>query len=337
MGKIYNRHDILVFIDVTNGNPNGDPDNGNQPRVNYHNNLGLITDVCIKRKMRNHTVAFPPARRSPEDNGFGIFTQQGKSLELVIQAEVEAARVKLGETTTHKGKKDAEDEQARAIARLCKEYYDIRAFGGVLSVGPLKGFRNGSICGPVQITPAQSIHPIYPQCLSITRDVVTAERDKKFGRTMGNKYIIPYGLYCFRAYVSPTKAARTGFDSRDLRHTFECLRHLFTDDRSSGRPEMCVRAIYDFKHVGTQDEANVEQNRREAMLGCMPAHRLFDGVEVHLKDGVEIASSFDDYAIVDLWRGREEELLARGVELRRVIDPNEDTVFADEEGGATAS
>jgi CRISPR-associated protein Csd2 len=209
------------------------------------------------------------------------------------------------------------DRQAEATMRwLCREFYDVRTFGGVLSTGDdvMKGSAFGQVRGPVQFTFGQSFHPITPLEITITRCAVTKEADKEKERTMGNKHIVPYALYAAKGYVSPAFAERTGFTQQDLDLLFEALLHMFEHDRSAARGEMVVRGLYDFEHVGTQHENNAEQNRREARLGCAHAHKLFEGIAVKLKEGREFPESFADYDVVCSWS---DDKLPKGVKLHK--------------------
>lgn len=294
-----NRHDFLLLFEVTNGNPNGDPDAGNMPRIDPNTNRGMVSDVCLKRKVRNFIAEFAPARNG-DTNGYGIFIQSGPALERTINRAV-----------------DENNQNAEAAVHwLCREFYDIRAFGGVLSVGNavLKGSTYGQVRGPVQFTFAQSLHAITPLEISITRGVATTIADETKERTMGNKHIVPYALYMAKGYVSPAFAERTGFTQSDLDLLFEALLYMFEHDRSAARGEMIVRGLYDFEHVGTQHENNVEQNRREARLGCAHAHKLFEGITVRLKEDLEFPTSFADYNVLCAW---DSQPLPRGVRLHK--------------------
>lgn len=319
-----NRHDFLLLFEVTNGNPNGDPDMGNMPRLDPNTNRGLITDVCQKRKIRNFVEDFSPERpgstdeEKSETNGFNILIKQGA----VIETEQ-----KLGIAATKDAKKPGDpgyiagDTHAeRAKNWLCREFYDVRTFGGVLSTGDdvMKGSAFGQVRGPVQFTFAQSLHPITPLEITITRCAVTKEDDAKKERTMGNKHIVPYALYVAKGYVSPAFAEKTGFTNADLELLFEALLHMFENDRSAARGEMIVRGLYDFEHVGTQHQNNAVQNRRESRLGCAHAHKLFEGITVKLSDeaqavGKEFPESFVDYQVDNIWT---KENLPLGVKLR---------------------
>jgi len=195
-----------------------------------------------------------------------------------------------------------------------EQFYDIRAFGGVLSVGDevMKGSAYGQVRGPVQFTFGQSFHPITPLEITITRCAVTKESDKNKERTMGNKHIVPYALYSAKCYISPAFAEKTGFTTQDLNLLFEALLNMFEHDRSASRGEMIVRGIYDFEHIGTQDKNNGEQNRREARLGCSHAHKLFEGIQVTLKEGKEFPETFNDYDVNCHWN---DDNLPKGVKL----------------------
>jgi CRISPR-associated protein Csd2 len=297
-----NRHDIYLLFEVTNGNPNGDPDAGNMPRLEPNTGRGIISDVCLKRKVRNYVSEFAPASNG---NGFEVFVRQGAVLNDEIKEGVAA----------HEDKKANKERWAESAMKwLCGKYYDIRAFGAVISTGeePMKGSAYGQVRGPVQFTFSQSFHEITPLEVTITRCAVTKEEDRAKERTMGNKHIVPYGLYAAKIYVSPAFAERTGFTESDLELLFEALNYMFEHDRSAARGEMVVRGIYDFEHVGTQGPENAEQNRREARLGCAHAHKLFEGITVKLKEGREFPESFADYEVSCGWT---EDTLPRGVRL----------------------
>lgn len=292
-----NRHDIYLLFEVTNGNPNGDPDAGNMPRLEPNTNRGIVSDVCLKRKVRNYISEFAPERNG---KGFEIFIKSGDALEKTIT----------------KAEEENDNNAEATVKWLCREFYDIRAFGGVLSTGSgvMKGSSHGQVRGPVQFTFSQSFDPINPLDITITRLVATATKDEDKERTMGSKFVVPYGLYAAKIYVSPAFAERTGFDDRDLEVFFEALNYMFEHDRSAARGEMVIRGIYDFEHVGTQHENNAEANKREARLGCCHAHKLFEGIDVELKDGKEFPESFADYTVTCRWDSEE---LPRGVKLHK--------------------
>ncbi len=300
-----NRHDFLLFFEVTNGNPNGDPDAGNMPRLDPNTNRGLVSDVCLKRKVRNYISEFAPPRNG---SGYNILIRQGAVISRDITAGVEKGNEEF------KGQNLQKDEAA--VKWLCREFYDVRAFGGVLAVGHevMKGSAFGQVRGPVQFTFGQSFHAITPLEITITRCAVTKEEDAAKERTMGNKHIVPYALYAAKGYVSPAFAERTDFTQADLDLLFEALLHMFEHDRSAARGEMVVRGLYDFEHVGTQHENNAEQNKREARLGCAPAHKLFEGIHVRLREGKEFPESFADYEVVCDW---DSNGLPNGVKLHK--------------------
>jgi len=304
MSIITNRHDFILLFEVTNGNPNGDPDAGNMPRIDPNTNRGIVTDVCLKRKVRNFVELFPPARESDTTNGFNILIKQGAVIETEQKPAITAAKDK-----DNKASLKGESEAEKAKNWLCREFFDVRTFGGVLSTGDdiMKGSAFGQVRGPVQFTFGQSVHPITPLEISITRCAVTKEADAKKERTMGNKHIVPYALYVAKGYVSPSFAERTGFTQADLDLFFKALAGMFEHDRSAARGEMIVRGIYDFEHIGTHadatDDQQKKQNLRETSLGCAHAHKLFEGIQIMLEDGKEFPSSFSDYIIKNFWTG----------------------------------
>lgn len=302
------RHDILILFEVTQGNPNGDPDAGNMPRTDPNTNRGIISDVCLKRKVRNYLELSASQAKRDGDNGYSILVHQGAILNNEISKGIRAAEELLE-------KKATDDQKAEAAMKwLCREFYDVRTFGAVLSTGEdvMKGSAFGQVRGPVQFTFGQSYHPITPLEITITRCAVTKEEDKAKERTMGQKHIVPYALYGAKAYVSPPFAERTGFTTADLDVLFEALNQMFEHDRSAARGEMVVRGIYDFEHVGTQGQNNAEQNKREARLGCYHAHTLFEGIKVELAKEKEFPASFSDYQVRCDWT---EEILPKGVVL----------------------
>lgn len=326
-----NRHDILIAFDVTNGNPNGDPDAGNLPRTEPNSGKGLVSDVCLKRKVRNFVALYPPEPASA--NQFAILVQQGNIIATKIKegidavaspsapAEAEGGRRGRRPTRTTEGGGSAAEA---AVKHLCKTYFDIRAFGGVLSVGDdvLKGSAYGQVRGPVQFTLGMSVDPITTQEITLTRCAVTKEEDAAKERTMGHKHIVPYGLYVTKAFVSPMFADKTGFDAADLTVFFEALTHLFTSDQSAARAEMAVRAIFAFEHVGTQGEKNAAQNRREQQLGCAHAHKLFESVTIKRngKSATTFPTAFTDYDVtVDGWEENGKNPKFPGVVLHRLV------------------
>lgn len=361
-----NRHDILIAFDVTNGNPNGDPDAGNLPRMEPNSGKGLVSDVCLKRKVRNFVSLFPPTPAT--DNQFGILVQQGNILNNEIKKGIEksttqprvteeakkqikdlkekikALKADIKREQDAEKKKQLEEElkviqtklepleggptdQERAqdaMKYLCKTFFDVRTFGGVLSTGDdvLKGSAYGQVRGPVQFTLGMSVDPITTQEITVTRCAVTKEEDAAKERTMGHKHIVPYGLYVAKAFVSPMFADKTGFDAADLKVFFEALTHLFGSDQSAARAEMCVRAVFAFEHVGTQGEKNEKQNRREQQLGCAHAHKLFESVTIKRNGNstTTFPTAFTDYDVtVDGWEGNGKNSKFPGVVLHRLV------------------
>jgi len=313
-----NRHDFLLLFEVTNGNPNGDPDAGNLPRLDPNTNRGIVSDVCLKRKVRNFIEQFASMPQGGKENR--IFIRQGAVLNKLIDESEKPA------TALHDPEKNRDEWEREALTWLCNRYFDLRSFGAVLSTGNkvFKGSAYGQVRGPVQFTFGQSFHAITPLEVTITRCASTNENEEKAAkagsgqnRTMGNKHIVPYGLYAAKGYISPAFAEKTGFTEADLDLLFQALLNMFEHDRSAARGEMIVRGLFDFEHCGTQHANNAEQNKREARLGCAHAHKLFEGIQVDLKPELKAAGktfpeSFADYAVVCEWT---EANLPKGVRL----------------------
>jgi CRISPR-associated protein Csd2 len=321
---IGHRHDILILFEVTNGNPNGDPDAGNQPRVDATTQRGLVSDVCLKRKIRNYVDLFPPAANGKAHK---ILVRQGNVLNSKQKDAIEATKGEAAEMEKQKGKakSKSDGDHARLVKDwLCREYFDVRTFGAVISTGDevMKGSAYGQIRGPVQFSFGQSFDPISPQEITITRCAVTKEEDAAKERTMGQKFIVPYGLYAAKCYISPAFAENTGFDQSDYDLFVEALSHLFDHDRSAARGDMVVRGLFDFEHVGTQAKSNAEQNRREAKLGCAHAHELFESIHVRLNEESRPPQAFTDYSVeVPDWDAHGHSTNFSGVLLHRRIDP----------------
>ncbi len=273
MSAINNRYEFVFLFDVTNGNPNGDPDAGNMPRLDPETNRGLVTDVCLKRKIRN----FVEMAREDEP-GFDIYMQEKSVLNNQHKKAYEALSI---EPVAKKLPKD--QQQALELTQwMCKNFFDVRTFGAVMTTE----VNAGQVRGPVQLAFASSIDPVVPLEVSITRMAVTNERDLEKERTMGRKHIIPYGLYRVHGYVSAKLAQKTGFSEDDLQLLWQSLINLFEHDRSAARGEMAARQLVLFKH--------------ESELGNAPAHKLFETVTVERVNGVagSPAQSFDDYRVV---------------------------------------
>lgn len=271
MTAIANRYEFVLLFDVENGNPNGDPDAGNMPRIDPETGHGLVTDVCLKRKIRNHvTLAKEGAK------GFRIYIQEKAVLNTShLEAYTEA---KL----THEAKKLPKNaEKAKEVTDwMCANFYDIRTFGAVMTTE----VNCGQVRGPVQLAFAKSVEPIIPQEVSITRMAVTNEKDLEKERTMGRKHIVPYGLYVAHGFVSAPLAEKTGFSEDDLNLLWDALANMFEHDRSAARGLMSSRKLIVFRH--------------ENKLGNAPAHKLFDLVQVRRAEGsAGPARSFADYAV----------------------------------------
>ncbi len=267
---IKNRYDFVYFFDVTNGNPNGDPDAGNMPRIDPETGHGLVTDVCIKRKVRDYVLT-KHGNKSP----YRIYVLH----EAVLSHFHEEAFEAVGEEKAKKGKFGGEAVE-KAKSWLCENFYDIRTFGAVMSIEPSAGV----VRGPVQLTFARSLHPVVPLEVTITRVAVAQEGEQE--HTMGRKHIIPYALYRMHGFVSAKLAEKTGFSEQDLELLWEALEHMFDHDRSAARGLMAPRRLVIFKHGSA--------------LGNAPAHKLFEAVKSpEPKTGTP--RSFDDFEImVDL-------------------------------------
>ena len=272
MSTITNRYEFVYFFDVTNGNPNGDPDAGNMPRLDPETNQGLVTDVCLKRKIRNFV-----ALAKENTPGYSIYMQEKSVLNNQHKQAYEALAI---EPESKKLPKD--QAQARELTKwMCTNFFDVRAFGAVMTTE----VNTGQVRGPIQLAFAQSIDPIIPMEISITRMAVTNERDLEKERTMGRKHIVPYGLYRVHGYVSAKLAERTGFTENDLQLLWQSLINLFEHDRSATRGEMAARKLVVFKH--------------DCAMGNAPAHKLFETVTVDRVTGDQNtpARSFSDYHI----------------------------------------
>lgn len=270
MTALTNRYDFVLLFDVTNGNPNGDPDAGNMPRLDPETNQGLVTDVCIKRKIRNFVEL-----TQDDQQGYAIYMQEKAVLNNFNKKAYEALDLK------HESKKLPKDaEKAKALTKfMCDHFFDIRTFGAVMTTE----VNTGQVRGAVQLAFARSIDPVIPLEISITRMAVTNEKDADKERTMGRKHIIPYGLYRMHGFISAPLAERTEFSEADLDIFWTALEQMFEHDRSAARGEMTTQKLVVFKH--------------DSKLGNAPAHKLFERVEVARKDGVESARSYSDYVV----------------------------------------
>lgn len=274
MAKLEKRYDFVLYFDVKDGNPNGDPDAGNLPRIDAETGNGIVTDVCIKRKVRNFVQI-----TKGNETGYDIFVKE----KAVLNNEIDEMYKELGIKANSKEKTKAKGEEVeKGRAAMCKKFYDIRTFGAVLSTGA----NAGQVRGPVQLTFARSVEPIVSFEHSITRMAVTSEEEseKQGGdnRTMGRKYTIPYGLYKAYGFVSPHFASSTGFSTEDLDLLWEALVQMFEFDRSAARGLMTTRRLVIFEH--------------QTALGTKPADELFNRVKCE-HTGNTPARDFSDYTI----------------------------------------
>ncbi len=276
-----NRCDFVMLFDVENGNPNGDPDAGNSPRIDVESGYGYVTDVCLKRKIRNYVELCMEG-----EPGYNILIKPDRSLNAKFTAAYEA----MGLKTKNKGKNP--DDVKRAREYMCRNYFDVRAFGAVMSTGDDPC---GIVRGPVQINFARSISPINIQDVTITRQARTTEERKETGETeMGRKSMIPYALYRAEGYVSAALANKsTGLSQADVDLLWTAIINMFENDHSAARGKMCMRKLYVFRH------SNV--------LGNCPSHILFDKISV--KEQSAPPRAFQDY-VVDVDR-----TMPEGVEL----------------------
>jgi CRISPR-associated protein Csd2 len=292
------RHDFVLLFDVTDGNPNGDPDAGNLPRVDPETMQGLVTDVCLKRKVRN----WVDVTRGDQER-FKIYVQdKGIALNDLHQRAYKSLEL------TSTGSKQKREDVEKARAWMCGNFYDVRTFGAVMTTG----VNCGQVRGPVQLTFARSIDPVVPLDLSITRIAVTrpedagtvaGEESEGGGKTteMGRKALVPYGLYIGYGFVNPHFAAQTKLSTEDLSVFWEAIKNMWDLDRSASRGLMACRGVYVFTH--------------ENAKGSAPAHKLFERIQVRRKDGVEAPRQFSDY-IVTVVDGD----LPSGVMLTRLVE-----------------
>jgi CRISPR-associated protein Csd2 len=267
---INNRYDFVYLFDVKDGNPNGDPDAGNLPRVDAETGRGLVTDVCLKRKVRNY-VGLLHGEQPP----YEIYVKE----KTVLNRTHERAYKEYNLTPESKKLPKNVEEAKKVTGFMCNNFYDIRTFGAVMTTE----VNCGQIRGPVQLTFARSVDPIVASEHSITRMAVTNEKDLEKERTMGRKFTIPYGLYRTHGFISAHLANQTGFSEDDLELLWQALENMFEHDRSAARGEMTARGLYVFKH--------------DSQLGNAHAHQLFNCVKANLKDGVVAPRDFGNYDI----------------------------------------
>ena len=274
---IKNRYDFVILFDVENGNPNGNPDAGNMPRIDPETGYGLVTDVCLKRKIRNYVEDL-----KEEAPGYRIYVKEGVPLN---RSDAEALTA-VGVSGDLKAAKKADpgiDKKLRDF--MCSNFYDIRTFGAVMTTFVKGALNCGQVRGPVQLNFARSIDPIVPQEVTITRVAITTEADaEKKGTEMGRKHIVPYALYRTKGYVSANLARKTtGFSEDDLQLLWQAILNMFENDHSAARGKMAVRELIVFKH--------------DSELGCAPAYKLFQKVQVQRVEGVEVPRRYEDYVV----------------------------------------
>lgn len=289
MSTIKNRYEFVYLFDVTNGNPNGDPDAGNLPRLDPETNQGLVTDVCLKRKIRNYV-----ALEKEAEPGYTIYMQE----KSVLNNQHKQAYAALSIESEPKKLPKDEAKARELTAWMCKNFFDVRAFGAVMTTE----INAGQVRGPIQLAFASSIDPVVPMEIAITRMAVTNEKDLEKERTMGRKNIVPYGLYRVHGFISAKLAERTGFSEDDLALLWRAFTNMFEHDRSASRGEMAARKLIVFKH---QDA-----------MGNSPAHKLFDLVKVERVDGGNDtpARSFADYRVA-----LDAESVPKGVSVEEVF------------------
>lgn len=291
-----NRYEFVILFDVENGNPNGDPDAGNMPRIDPETGHGIVTDVCLKRKIRNYVETV-----KEDSTDYRIYVKDGVPLN---RSDAEAYRELDVTDKTIKEKKKEDPELDRKIRDwMCKNFYDIRTFGAVMTTFVKAALNCGQVRGPVQLGFARSVEPVMPQEVTITRVAITTEADaEKKGTEMGRKFVIPYGLYRCEGYISANLARKvTGFTEEDLSLLWEAILNMFEHDHSAARGKMAVRELIIFKH--------------DSELGNAPAWKLFEAVQVRRKDGNAVlpARSFQEYEILV-----DEEHLPQGVTCQRL-------------------
>lgn len=263
------KHDAILLFDCLDGNPNGDPDAGNQPRIDPQTNQGLVTDACLKRKVRNYVEMVGKDETTPEK--YKIFVEEGSVLN---------EKIRRGYVGVGLPEKEGTPEQQLEVGKWMQQnFYDLRMFGGVLSTG----LKAGQVWGPMQISFSRSIDPVFPQSVSITRCAATSEKEGKDNKTMGRKEVLPYGLYKSHVFYNPHLAEKSGcVTERDLELFWQALIKAWEFDRSSARGFMACRGLYVFSHA--------------SKYGNAPVHKLFDKLQI--KSNVDVPRSFADYQVV---------------------------------------
>ena len=303
MGEaIKNRYEFVVLFDVENGNPNGDPDAGNMPRIDPESGLGLVTDVCLKRKIRNYVETVKEG-----ESGYKIYIREDIPLNRSDREACEALGVhdtdeKKVTESLKKLKKNDPDADRKLRDYMCQNFYDIRTFGAVMTTFVKASLNCGQVRGPVQLGFARSIDPIISQEVTITRVAITTETAAENKKTeMGRKNIVPYGLYRVEGYVSANLARKTtGFSEEDLELLWDAIINMFENDHSAARGKMAVRELIVFKH--------------SKELGDCPAYKLFEAVEVKKKDDIIYPRKYQDYTVT-----LHEDEIPDSVEVKRMI------------------
>jgi len=295
MSIIQNRYDFVILFDVENGNPNGDPDAGNMPRIDPETGLGIVTDVCLKRKIRNYVETV-----KEDAPGYKIYIKE--NMPLNTSDKTAYTELNIDEKKVKEAKKaDPElDEKIRDF--MCREFYDIRTFGAVMTTFVKAALNCGQVRGPVQLGFARSVDPIVPQEVTITRIAITTESDaEKKSTEMGRKHIVPYGLYRAEGYVSANLARKaTGFSDEDLALLWDAIINMFEHDHSAARGKMAVRELIVFKH--------------DSELGNAPSYKLFDLIKAVRKDISSPPRKYEDY-LVEV----QEDMLPEGVSIIRTV------------------
>lgn len=317
-----NKYDFTFFVQVKNCNPNGDPDMSNLPRIDEETMHGYMTDVCLKRNIRNYIEnAFSGIE------GMDIIIKDATNINESIAKTV----LKVNDGKIDKKKKNT--KVAETTAELCKTYFDVRTFGGVLTTG----LNGGQVLGPVQLEFARSLDPVFIKDITITRNCFTEgdydnlekyielsnsmSEDKK--RTMGRKQFVSYGLYRVNGYISAAEARKTGFSEKDLKVLFESILNMYNYAPSATKSGMSVLSpIIVFKHVGSPDTVDVAERTREAVLGCAPAYKLHELINIKKKEFVDIPRDYTDYDIsINI------SALPKGIEIGFKYMPFEDIVW----------
>lgn len=286
MGEVIkNRYEFVVLFDVENGNPNGDPDAGNMPRIDPESGLGIVTDVCLKRKIRNYIETV-----KEDEDGYKIYIKENVPLNRSDREACKSLGINDDEDkkvteALKKLKKSDKDADIKLRDYMCRNFYDIRAFGAVMTTFVKSSLNCGQVRGPVQLGFARSIDPVISQEVTITRVAITTEKDaENKSNEMGRKSIVPYGLYRVEGYISANLARKvTGFSEEDLELLWDAVINMFENDHSAARGKMAVRELIVFKH--------------SKELGDCPAYKLFDAVKVQKNDDIQYPRKYQDYTV----------------------------------------